>query len=82
MSKKIFIQNKRSFDTISTKQYTLVLIKQKYAHDILATCTLEVCEWFSNPIHQNIGKIQQQITDRENEYHKRVSLNVAILDNE
>jgi RimJ/RimL family protein N-acetyltransferase len=79
-----FIQNERNYDTIHTPRCNLALINQKYADDILKTCTLEVCQWFDHPIHQDIAVIQKQIDDWIVEYEARKCINLAILnqDNE
>ena len=77
-----FHQKERLYTPIHTPRCTLSLIGQKYADDILKTCTLEVCKWFDHPIHQDIATIQKQIDDWISEYEARKCINLAILNQE
>jgi hypothetical protein len=67
MQNNTFEQNKWQFEGIETARCSLIPMTQKFAQDILDTCTLDVCEYFDHPIHQDIDGIRKQIDNREKE---------------
>jgi RimJ/RimL family protein N-acetyltransferase len=77
-----FIQQERHFETLETDRCLLYPMSQKFAEDILAICTLDVCQYFDEPIHQDIKEIRKQIEQREQEKNEQRCVNIAICDKE
>ncbi|MEI7477041.1 MAG: hypothetical protein WCJ81_00345 [bacterium] len=75
-----FIQKDREFSEIRTERTVLKAITEQNAQDILKACTLAVCEYFDEPIHQDINEVHKQIKDWEQEKMAKKAVNIAIYD--